>query len=567
MNMQQFRSGLVVTVWLGLAGLPLDSPAADVSVWLVKKGLEYTQASSGAPVVNGTNGYAFEADVVMATDGSVTGASLQPPAGLPLQALSLSSSQSKWELKHKYNSQTKLDQHYPDGGYTFSIATKNDGARQLSAQLLGDVYPNGPHLQNFAAVQTVNANGYSQVVWDALTGGTRNDYVQFRLQDLAGNKILETPGLGKLGAWDGTATRILLAPGTLFSRQTNQLTLEFQKSVATDTNSYPGALGRMAYYGRTTVLLVTSAATRPDVQAVEVYKASKWVQTDTNTVVLQAGHEFVFDASVAAYNTGVLSSATLVPPPPNSTPRTLTLQSDGATLDFSETTSTQATLDSAYGSGNYTVSFGTAHDGNKTLTLPLPADALPPAPRFSNFGSLQTIMVGRPCVISWESWAGGTLNDFVQVRVEDAQHNKIFETPDIGKAGALDGRATTITIPANTLPANQSLEIHLTFKRVNAMDTTSYPGVLSLSSFQARTKISVQTIVAPAPLLSLAELAGNQGYQLSFATVAGLTYRIDGSSNLVQWAPLSTNLAGTTLLQWQDSSARAGFFYRAVVLP
>ncbi len=480
---------LVLATFLG----PQIARSTDVSTYLVKKGFEYTQTDSSFPTVNATNGDAFEAEVVMSGVNTVTGASVQPPGGVPLQPLALSTG-NKWDYKHKYNSLSKLDQHYPNGNYLFLITGKNDGSRQPALQLLGSVYPNGPYIHNFAATQVVNPNGYLQLGWDAFVGGTTNDFIQFRIEDLSGNKLFETPDLGKQGYWDGTATQALVAPGAMMIGQTNRVTLTFQKAATVDQTSYPGALGEAAYFSRTTFFLATTMAAAPDVKTFEISKARKWVQTDANAIAPETGQEFVFDASVQAYNTGVLASATVkLAPTTNASSRNLVLQSGGTTLDFSDVASTASGLDSFYGTGIYTLVFATAHDGNKSLNLSLPVDSFPPAPRVSNFNALLTVSAGQPFTVAWDPWPAGTINDFIQVRVEDHNFNKFFETPDLGKAGALDGRATSATIPAGKLPAGKGFEIHVTFHRINAVDTTNYPGVLGLSDFQARTKFNIQT--------------------------------------------------------------------------
>ena len=69
------------------------------------------------------------------------------------------------------------------------------------------------------------------------------------------------------------------------------------------------------------------------------------------------------------------------------------------------------------------------------------------------------------------------------------------------------------------------------------------------------------------PLLTLLVPPGSQAYQLSFAVTPGRTYLIEGSSNLVQWMPLSTNMPSGQSFQWLDTNQYASFFYRAAVLP
>ncbi len=72
----------------------------------------------------------------------------------------------------------------------------------------------------------------------------RTDFIQFQVEDLSGNKLFETPDLGKPGFWDGTATQALVAPGAMLIGQTNRVTLTFQKAIPVDQNSLPGRLGR-----------------------------------------------------------------------------------------------------------------------------------------------------------------------------------------------------------------------------------------------------------------------------------------------------------------------------------
>jgi len=119
--MKMTGAGRLRLLLAGFASLaaPWARPA-DVSVYLVKKGLEYTQTDSGVPSLNATNSNAFEAEVVMSGVNTVTNAAVQPPGGVPLQPLALSTG-NKWDYKHKYNSFTKLDQHFPNGTYVFQI--------------------------------------------------------------------------------------------------------------------------------------------------------------------------------------------------------------------------------------------------------------------------------------------------------------------------------------------------------------------------------------------------------------------------------------------------------------
>jgi len=144
-------------------------------------------------LIKTTNGFAFEADVLMSTNNAVASASIQPPAPEPLQSLTNSGSATTLDLKHKYNTLSKLDQHYTNGTYTFTINGATDGTHQPGLLLFGNAYPNGPRLQNFTDLQSVNGYGYFQAFWDNFAGGTADDFIQLRIEDLAGNKLSRRP--------------------------------------------------------------------------------------------------------------------------------------------------------------------------------------------------------------------------------------------------------------------------------------------------------------------------------------------------------------------------------------
>src|SRR5713226_7258641 len=61
-------------VIIGLMMVPtgVTLRGADVTLYLVKKGIRYTQSDAGWPTADATNGYAFQADVYEAVPNSVT---------------------------------------------------------------------------------------------------------------------------------------------------------------------------------------------------------------------------------------------------------------------------------------------------------------------------------------------------------------------------------------------------------------------------------------------------------------------------------------------------------------
>jgi hypothetical protein len=95
---------------------------------------------------------------------------------------------------------------------------------------------------------------------------------------------------------------------------------------------------------------------------------------------------------------------------------------------------------------------------------------------------------------------------------------------------------------------------------VTAMDN-SVPPLFATNSFNIR--------VTPTPpdLIVSQLLPGSHSFQFTLNTLSNTTWRIDASSNLLNWQPVLTNVAGTDgLLQFTDLLA-TNFpqrFYRAV---
>ncbi len=498
---------------LGVLSVAPAVQGADVSIYTVKKGIQYAQTGSGIPVAGTNNSYVFEADVFTFLPNEVTSAMALLP--LPIgtnQALVEQPSQNQFQLRHKYNTQTALDNHYPDGNYVMGINAIHDGVKTLSLLLSGAAYPtSAPHLTDFPTLQMVNANGYFQATWDPFAGGTSSGFVQFRIEDLMGNKIFETPDYAKPGAFDGTAIAALLGPGILTAGQTNNGTLTFQKNVVVDSNSYPGAVGVADYYIRTSFSVITTTSAAPDVKSYEVTKGRRFLQKDTSAPSPDLGQEFDFQASVQASSSNLVSSASVLVPVNKL--QALPAQGDGVNFAFSDATTTQIALDALFANGAYTFTIHTVNDGTRSLTLPLTGNAFPypPPPRIANFDATQSVYANEDSVVAWDAWPGGNSADFIELRIEDFQNNKIFATPALGKVGALDGTATSAVIKGGSLVPGQSYNATLLFKRIPALDTTNYPAVLGLTDYYGRTKFTLTT--APADVKSYSVLKGQQFIQ------------------------------------------------------
>ena len=463
--------------------------AADVWLYKATKGIHYQQSASGGPVVLTNNGYVFQANVFMTAPGTVTGATIVSQEGT-VRVLELDDD-DELEFRNRVNTRSTLETRYPDGNFRFTINTLRDGTRTPTLPLLGNVYPNAPHLHNVAALQAQNANGYIVVTWNPLAGGTAGDFIQLRIEDSNGEMVWETDDLGEAGALDGTSTFALIKAGNLKPSLRYEAALLFEKSCGQDTISYPGAFGWSTYHTRTEFTIGTTSAAEPNVKTYELRKGRSYEQTTTGPPLPEVGDEFIFSAEVEASAPNLVSASTVASPA--GVTGTLTPNSDRDEFQFSESAATQAALDARFPSGSYSLTLQTANQGTRTPSLFFANAAYPPPPRV-HFDPVQRVPAQQNLRIAWDAWPDGNANDFIQLRIEDNDGDNVFETPDFDDKDALDGRATSATVPAGTLTPGKSYKARLTFHRCVAIDASSYPGALGQAIYFARTKFDIETV-------------------------------------------------------------------------
>jgi hypothetical protein len=232
--------------------------ASDVAMYSVFKAKSFIQTNSGAAVVVDSPSFMFQAEVDSSGDNSVTSASLQLPDS-SVQLLE-SDGGGNLKIKQKFATTGSMDAAYPDGTYMMIIQTAHDGNRTNALNLSGGLYPTTPHVSNFGAAQAVDPTSDFSLSWDAISGATSNDFVQFSLRDCQGNEFFTTPQPGGAGALNGLATMATIPGGTLRAGATYSGQLLVARASTFDTNSYAGALGLAAYYKAVQISLMTTGA-------------------------------------------------------------------------------------------------------------------------------------------------------------------------------------------------------------------------------------------------------------------------------------------------------------------
>ncbi len=273
-------------------------------------------------------------------------------------------------------------------------------------------------------------------------------------------------------------------------------------------------------------LVLLGPATLPaaDVSGFGALKGKRYTQSDVGT----PDDTFVFYwlySYVQMTAADSVTEATVTPPGGDALPLWAQAHLQLLELDLPAAL-TLADMNTAYPNGNYVVAMTTAHDGPRSVTLSLTGDGYPNTPTFLNFAALEAVDPTAAFTLSWQVFTGGVANDFIQVRVVNGDGVEVFSTPAFGAVGALTGTATSVVLPANTLSLESSFTVTLTFTKVTARNTTTYPGATGLAGYFKSTEASLTTTAGgggtdttPPQLVSSFPTNGASGVAVYFPVV------------------------------------------------
>jgi len=256
---------------------------------------------------------------------------------------------------------------------------------------------------------------------------------------------------------------------------------------------------------------------------------------------------------------------------PGGAVKTLQPNSPGAfEWEFNDQFTSQASLDAAYPSDAlYTLTVDTADQGTFRPSLHLPVDQYPTnAPQIVNFVAAQAINSSSDFLLQWTALTGGTTDDFISVSVEDNQGNTPFNTPDIGATNGLDGTATSVLIPGNTLAPSTTYQGSLLFVKRTNTDAGSIPGALGLAGFFKQTTFPLATTSAAAPsaTCALAPAVGTNTINSTYTATATVTTNgTPVTGVLVNFSVIAGPNLGNTGTGTTDGSGHANFGYASAV--
>lgn len=311
-----------------------------------------------------------------------------------------------------------------------------------------------------------------------------------------------------------------------------------------------------------------SSAGLPAVESLILLKGQALFQS--NATPVNVSQYFV---KVEGELRGLNTASALKVSGPNGGPLEAMDEHSGDSLELVGFYAEKSDLDTFIPNGSYTNDFTTFRDGDKSIVLTVSADNYPNDPTIQNIGNLASVDPNAALNLSWGAFAGGTVDDFIGIEIENDQGRTIYESPSPTEGGFLNGTATGTSIPAGTLAPGRTYEAQLTFGKVVDTETNAYPGVLAVAVFVKVTEFELTTTGSPiVPRLETVGLNNGQ-FQLRVRGEYRKIYTVQYSQSLTNnmWQDVfssntdsvSTNGTGAVEITDHGSNGSMLRFYRA----
>jgi hypothetical protein len=286
---------------------------------------------------------------------------------------------------------------------------------------------------------------------------------------------------------------------------------------------------------------------------------------------LSGGQGFTFGTFVTSPPLGPAATNGSLTRPDGSRTNLLTIP--GNYLQSYERAGTDAALDALAPPGPYTLRFTQVGSPERSIVIDVPTNH-PPIPRITNFEAAQAIDANADFVLAWNGIPDAGERDSISLTVVGADGRLVFMAPDPCVPLELPASATSVVIPARTLPTNSLASATLVFNRLYYFSTNEVPKMSGFANLGRTVQFNLATGSRPAPAspatFSEYRLLANGRPQLLLSGSPGRAYTIQRAGTpgpAAGWSTVATvtpDAAGRTT--FEDSQTGASFprFYRAV---
>jgi len=223
----------------------------------------------------------------------------------------------------------------------------------------------------------------------------------------------------------------------------------------------------------------------------------------------------------------------------------------------------EATVETNFPPGNYSFTVN-ATASNETVVVAFPASLVQPsAPHLTNLVAAQAVDSTQPFTLHWDPFAGGTAADSI---VAGLTTN--WQSPNIGAPGALNGTATSVSIPAGIMEPGKTYSASVGFSHpilaTNGTEAT-YVYRAAITQFVIITKPATVTVT---PVLTNAGWSGGL-FGFDVLTASNQIITVVSTTNvarpLASWPILLTTNSPGPRIHISDPHAgtNTALFYRA----
>jgi len=193
---------------------------------------DYAQTSTALPALDSTAPYGFLAITSLSSNRTATNILLTLPTGSSSNLVQSFFAHEDYTLFAFDTNLTTFNATFPSGDYTFMVKSVSSNQTVVVNSPAGMVQPGAPHVNNYAAAQTVDPTQPFVLSWDAFPGGTATDYISVEVGDEFSSPDPDTPG-----SLTGTATSVTIPAGTLQAGSSYEGSIGFYRLVYATNNS------------------------------------------------------------------------------------------------------------------------------------------------------------------------------------------------------------------------------------------------------------------------------------------------------------------------------------------
>jgi hypothetical protein len=354
--------------------------------------------------------------------------------------------------------------------------------------------------------------------------------------------------------WPANATVTWTLDPTVFKAQDGTPLIAINNSGSFTTGSGGSTTNNLPCTG--------GSSTNSGFGSISLFKSVRYLQTSASTPVIDGSDGATFAASVTSPATNPVTSASIQFNGISKPLTNLAANIPGLAGQFLlfDSFSSESAMNVAYPAGAYTLTIIRA-GGTATLTLNLPANAVPPIPQITDLAQTLSLNPTNDFTVQWGPFTNAVPNDSIAFDLTDG-HGTDFRAPDYCLPRPLTNTATSILIPKNTFGVGAVIDGSLSFEKVTGFDTNSIPTMPAFAGYSKMTEFragSGGTTTQP-KLKNVVHLP-NGTVSLEVQGSAGATLTVEASTDLKTWVPLHSELSATGVLDFSDAQA-AGMNYR-----